>query len=112
MAFGLPAGHDVGVITLVRLTILVLSLPLFVLVVFVTLVEGLRHRDLRRFGAGHESSFVCHRAKKLVKPAAIVPVMVYLAWPTAIWPSLLLLPAAILLGTAVTVTTASFRKYI
>lgn len=32
--------------------------------------------------------------------------------PTAVYPNLLLLPAAVLLGIAVTVTTASFKKYL
>lgn len=91
---------------------LVLSVPLFVLVVVVALVEGLGRRDLRRYGAGYESSFVYHHAKKLVKPAAVVPAMLYLSRPTAVYPNLLLLPAAVLLGIAVTVTTASFKKYL
>jgi hypothetical protein len=38
--------------------------------------------------------------------------MLYLSWPTAVYPNLLLLPAAILLGITVTVTTASFKKYL
>ena len=63
----------------VRVTIPVLSVPLFVLVVVVALVEGLGRRDLRRYGAGYESSFVYHHAKKLVKPAAVVPAMLYLS---------------------------------
>jgi len=42
----------------------------------------------------------------------VVPAMLYLSWPTAVYPNLLLLPAAVLLGIAVTVTTASFKKYI
>jgi integrating conjugative element membrane protein (TIGR03747 family) len=100
------------IITLTRLTILLLSLPLFVMVVLVALVEGLGRRDLRRYGAGYESSFVYHHAKKLVKPAAVVPTMLYLSWPTAVWPNLFLLPAAILLGIAITVATASFKKYL
>lgn len=52
------------VITLVRVTILVLSVPLFLMVVLVSLVEGLGRRDLRRYGAGYESSFVYHHAKR------------------------------------------------
>lgn len=102
----------ITVITLIRVTILALSLPLFVMVVLVALVEGLGRRDLRRYGAGYESSFVYHHAKKMVKPAVVVPVMLYLSWPTAVYPNLLLLPAAFLLGTAITVTTASFKKYL
>lgn len=99
-------------ITLVRVTILVLSVPLFLMVVLVSLVEGLGRRDLRRYGAGYESSFVYHHAKRMVKAAIVVPMMVYLSWPTAVYPNLLLLPAAILLGVAITVTTASFKKYL
>lgn len=74
------------VITLVRVTILVLSVPLFLMVVLVSLVEGLGRRDLRRYGAGYESSFVYHHAKKMVKPAIVVPMMLYLSWPTAVLP--------------------------
>ncbi|ATZ96540.1 TIGR03747 family integrating conjugative element membrane protein [Dickeya fangzhongdai] len=102
----------VTVITLVRVTILMLSVPLFIMVVIVAVVEGLGRRDLRRFGAGYESSFLYHHAKRLVKPAFYFPCMLYLSWPTSIYPNFLLLPAALLLGTAITVTTASFKKYI
>ncbi|WP_127958577.1 TIGR03747 family integrating conjugative element membrane protein [Serratia microhaemolytica] len=102
----------VTVIVLVRVTILVLSLPLFVMAVVVALVEGLGRRDLRRYGAGYESSFVYHRAKKMVKSAFAIPIILYLSWPTAIYPNLILLPGALLLGMAIMVTTASFKKYL
>lgn len=51
------------------MTILVLSMPLFVMVLLVGMVEGFNRRDLRRYGAGYESSFVYHHAKRFVKPA-------------------------------------------
>ncbi|HGL5836949.1 TPA: TIGR03747 family integrating conjugative element membrane protein, partial [Enterobacter kobei] len=108
----LMATVYVTVITLVRVTILVLSIPLFILVMLVALTEGLGRRDIRRYGAGYESSFVYHHAKRMVKPAVYIPCMLYLSWPAAVYPNLLLLPAAILLGIAVTVTTASFKKYL
>ncbi|WP_034949238.1 TIGR03747 family integrating conjugative element membrane protein [Erwinia oleae] len=102
----------VSMIAVVRVTILVLSIPLFILVILVALTEGLGRCDIRRYGAGYESSFVYHHAKRMVKPAIYIPCMLYLSWPTAVYPNLLLLPAAILLGIAVTVTTASFKKYL
>ncbi|MCC3701659.1 TIGR03747 family integrating conjugative element membrane protein [Rouxiella badensis] len=108
----LLATFYVTVIYLVRITILVLSLPLFVLVVTVAIVEGLGLRDLRRYGAGYESSFVYHHAKRLVKPAIYLPCMFYLSWPTAVYPNFLLLPAVLLLGITVTIVTASFKKYL
>ncbi|PHM28334.1 TIGR03747 family integrating conjugative element membrane protein [Xenorhabdus innexi] len=108
----LLASVFVTITFLIRITILVLSIPLFVLVLLVAMVEGLGRRDLRRYGAGYESSFVYHHAKRFVKPAFYVPCVVYLSWPSAVYPNLLLLPAAILLGVAVTVMTASFKKYL
>jgi hypothetical protein len=38
--------------------------------------------------------------------------MAYLSWPSAVYPNLLLLPAALMLGLTITVTTASFKKYL
>ncbi|MGL4667459.1 MAG: ParB family protein, partial [Saezia sp.] len=40
---------------IVRLLVLLLSVPLFVMVIFVAVIDGLVKRDLRRFIAGHES---------------------------------------------------------
>lgn len=102
----------VSIVTLIRVTIITLSVPLFVLVICVAVVEGLGRRDLRRFGAGYESSFLYHRAKRLIKPAVYLPAMAYLSWPSAVYPNLLLLPAAMMLGVTITVTTASFKKYL
>ncbi|EIC4463616.1 TIGR03747 family integrating conjugative element membrane protein [Salmonella enterica subsp. enterica serovar Virchow] len=102
----------VTVVTMVRVVILVLSVPLFVMVVLVAVVEGLGRRDLRRYGAAYESSFVYHHAKKSVRPAIYVPCIIYLSWPGAVYPNLMIWPAAMLLGLAVTVTVASFKKYL
>jgi len=102
----------VAVVTLIRVTILVLSVPLFLMVVLVAVVDGLGRRDLRRYGAVYESSFVYHHAKRFVKPAFYVPRMVYLSWPSTVYPNLLLLPAALMLGMALAVLTASFKKYL
>lgn len=107
----LVAMYVTGV-TVIRVIILMLSVPLFVLVAMVAVVEGLSQRDLRRYGAAYESSFVYHHARRLVKPALCVPCMLYLAWPVAVYPNLLLLPAALLFGAAITVTLTSFKKYI
>ena len=85
---------------------------LFVVVSLVAVVEGLGRRDLRRYGAAYESSFVYHHARKSIKPAIYIPCILYLSWPTAVYPNLLIWPAAMLLGVAITVTMASFKKYL
>jgi integrating conjugative element membrane protein (TIGR03747 family) len=75
-------------------------------------IDGLVRRDLRRFGAGRESGFVHHRARASLLPLAISPWVIYLALPVSVHPLLILLPGALLLGAAVNVTTASFKKYL
>ncbi|WP_262947457.1 TIGR03747 family integrating conjugative element membrane protein [Xenorhabdus indica] len=106
------AAVFITMVTLIRLAILMLSVPLFVMVVLVALVDGLGRRDLRRYGAGYESSFVYHHAKRGIKPACTVPCVLYLSWPDGVYPTMILLPAALLLGMAVMITTAMFKKYI
>lgn len=96
----------------VRLTILVLATPLFLLVSFTGFVDGLMRRDLRKFGAGRESSFVYHRAKRAVLPLLIVPWIIYLSLPFSLTPIAVFLPSAVLLGTTVAITAATFKKHL
>lgn len=102
----------VTLVFLMRVTILVLSVPLFILVALVGIVDGMVRRDLRRYGAGYESSFLYHHAKRFVKPAVYIPCILYLSAPFSVYPNLLLLPAALLMGLAISVTMGSFKKYL
>jgi len=97
---------------LVRLLVLMLALPLFLMAAFVGFVDGLVRRDVRRFGAGRESGFLYHRAKAALVPLTMLPWVVYLALPVSLHPLLILLPSAVLLGLAVNLTAGSFKKYL
>lgn len=97
---------------MVRLLVLVLTLPLFLLAAFVGLVDGLVRRDIRKFGTGRESGFIYHRAKASLMPLAVLPWILYLTLPVSVHPLLVLLPSAALLGLAVNITAASFKKYL
>lgn len=97
---------------LVRLLVLCLTLPLFLMAAFVGLVDGLVRRDVRRFGAGRESGFVYHRARASLMPLAMLPWITYLALPISVHPLWVLLPSAALLGIAVGITAATFKKYL
>lgn len=90
----------------------ILATSLFALALLTGLVDGLIRRDLRKFGAGRESSFVYHRAKGLVMPLLIAPWMIYLTLPISLNPLLILLPCAVMLGMAVAITAATFKKYL
>ncbi|MBP7654942.1 MULTISPECIES: TIGR03747 family integrating conjugative element membrane protein [Pseudomonadota] len=97
---------------LVRLLVLVLTLPLFLLAAFVGLVDGLVRRDIRRFGAGRESGFIYHRAKASLLPLVVLPWVIYLALPVSLHPLWILLPSAALLSLATNLTAGSFKKYL
>jgi integrating conjugative element membrane protein (TIGR03747 family) len=96
----------------VRLLVLVLTLPLFLMAAFVGLVDGLVRRDVRKFGAGRESGFVYHRAKAALMPLVVLPWMLYLTLPVSLHPLWILVPGAALLGLAVNLTAGSFKKYL
>ncbi len=63
----------------VRLAILTLAMPIFLLFSLVALVDGLVQRDLRRWGGGRESSFVYHYTKKAALPLVVLSWVTYLA---------------------------------
>ena len=97
---------------LVRLMVLLLTMPLFLMGAFVGAVDGLVRRDIRRFGAGRESGFLYHRARASIVPLVALPWVVYLALPVSVQPLLILVPSALLLGVAVNLAAGSFKKYL
>lgn len=108
----LIAAAYTTLVFLVRLLVLCLTLPLFLMTAFVGLVDGLVRRDIRRFGAGRESGFIYHRARASLIPLAVLPWVTYLALPVSVNPLLILLPSAALLGVAVCIAAATFKKYL
>lgn len=95
-----------------RVFLLLLTTPLFALAILTGFVDGLVRRDIRRFGCGYESGFVYHHAKRSIGPLFFLPWIIYLSLPFTVHPNLILLPAALLLGLSVSVTTGSFKKYL
>jgi integrating conjugative element membrane protein (TIGR03747 family) len=96
----------------VRLAILTLAMPVFLLFSLVALVDGLVQRDLRRWGGGRESSFVYHYAKKAALPLFVLTWVTYLALPFSLHPTFVILPFATLFALTVAVTASTFKKYL
>lgn len=96
----------------VRLAVLALAIPAFVLFGCVGLIDGLVQRDLRRRGAGRESSFIYHHARAAIPPLLVAPFVIYLALPVSLHPGWVVLPAALLTSIAVALTARSFKKYL
>jgi len=96
----------------VRLAILTLAMPIFLLFSLVALVDGLVQRDLRRWGGGRESSFVYHYAKKAALPLVVITWVVYLALPFSLHPTFIVLPFAAMFTLTVAITASTFKKYL
>jgi integrating conjugative element membrane protein (TIGR03747 family) len=106
------AAMQVTQVFSVRLAILALATPVFLLFSLVALVDGLVKRDLRRWGGGRESSFVYHWAKCSALPLLVLTWVVYLALPFSLHPSFVVLPFAILFALSVELTASTFKKYL
>ncbi|ANF10379.1 integrating conjugative element membrane protein, PFL_4697 family [Klebsiella pneumoniae] len=106
----LSAGN-VTLTFLLRLAILLQALPLFALTITIGLIDGLVRRDLRRFGAGHESGFVYHHARRMISSIVIASGLMWLVFPFQIATKYVLIPA-VLVGVAIAVTVGIFKKYL
>lgn len=105
------AGHIVGLYA-VRLSLLCLAAPLFLVLMIVGLVDGLVQRDLRRWGGGRESAYVYHYAKRGNRLFLALAALVYLALPTSVHPVVVLLPFAAAAGFSMSLTASRFKKYL
>jgi len=108
----LIAAVFIIMMVIVRVAILILSSPVFVLFAIVGLVDGLMLRDIRKFTGGHESSFVYHLSKSAVMPFLIFGWVLYLALPISVHPNWIVLPFGLFFGLAILVTASKFKKYL
>ncbi len=106
------AAINITAVFAVRLAVLALSAPAFVLLALIGIIDGLVQRDIRRWSGGRESAFIYHWAKKFVMPSLTLPWMIYLAMPVSIHPNLIVLPFAVLFAGAVMVMVSTFKKYL
>jgi integrating conjugative element membrane protein (TIGR03747 family) len=97
---------------LIRLSILVLSIPAFLLFGLVGVSDGLMQRDLRRWCGGNESGYIYHWAKRFAMPVLIMAWVIYLAIPNSIHPNFIITPFAVLFGLVLMVMTSKFKKYL
>jgi integrating conjugative element membrane protein (TIGR03747 family) len=94
-----------------RLSVLFLSIPVFVLAGLVGAIDGMVLRDLNKWSGGRELGQRYHLAKSMVAPNLTLPWIIYLAWPTTVHPYLVILPFAAIFGLTVAITTSTFKKY-
>lgn len=95
----------------IRLALILFSLPIFLVAALVGGIDGLVERDLRRWGGGRESSNVFNLARRSVVPSFVAACVVYISLPFSINPVIVILPFAILLGLAVRIGFERLKKY-
>lgn len=108
----LQATAYITITFILRVFVLLLTMPLFILVMLVGIVDGLVRRDIRRFGCGYESGFIYHHAKRMNMPVFFISWVIYLSLPFSVNPCFILLPAALIFGLLVSITIGSFKKYL
>lgn len=103
---------NIGLVYALRLLLIVASVPLFIMVFIWAFVDGLVERDLRRFGAGRESSTIFEGARKSVFPLLVIPYLIYLSFPTSINPMFIIAPSAILQAFLYRLLFSKYKKYL
>ena len=112
MARFVTAAIQIVQVFSVRLAILCLATPVFLLFSLIGLVDGLVQRDLRRWGGGRESSYLYHYAKNSIWIFVLSAWVGYLALPFSLHPVFIVLPFAILFAISISVTASTFKKYL
>jgi integrating conjugative element membrane protein (TIGR03747 family) len=96
----------------VRVTVATLSMPAFLLIGTAALIDGLVQRELRIYGGGIERAMVYHHVKPWIKPAIMSTWFFYLGIPFSIHPNLIFVPAMLVFGMAIFLTSALFKKHL
>ncbi|MDW9178622.1 TIGR03747 family integrating conjugative element membrane protein [Legionella pneumophila] len=96
----------------IKLVILISSIPLFLLMIVVGLVDGLNQRAIRTASLGRESSYVFHQFNRHAKRCLLLLLSLWLALPISITPAFVFVPASLLLGILVSITASRFKKYL
>lgn len=95
-----------------RLGVLVLALPLFLVTAIAAGSDGMITWYLRRAGAGRESGFIYHRAKRCAALLVLALWLTYLVPPVTMDPRWVIPPFLICVAVTVRVMVAYFKKYI
>ena len=95
-----------------RLAMVVLFMPLFLLAVVGGGGDGWISRYLRRHRGERESGFLYHRFKRSIYFCLVAPISLYFLLPISLDPRLLFLPAAGVMGLTARMAVMWFKKYL
>ncbi len=95
-----------------RVAVLVLSVPLFVVVGATAVADGLYGWLMRRTRGGRESGFIYHRAKRAVPAFLLLVWVVYLIPPIPMDPRWIMPPFILAFAIALRLRVAFFKKHL
>ncbi|MGE0684313.1 MAG: DUF4400 domain-containing protein [Candidatus Binatia bacterium] len=95
-----------------RIGVLVLATPLFLVTAIAATSDGLIPWYLRRTGAGRESGFIYHRSKRGLALSVLALWVIYLVPPIPLNPRWVIPPFLCISAITIRVTVAYFKKYI
>ena len=95
-----------------RLGVLVLALPLFLITMLAAGIDGITTWYKRRTSADRETGFIYHRAKRAIELIILAMAVVYLIPPIPLDPRVIIPAFAVMLGLAARVQVAYFKKYV
>lgn len=96
---------------IVKLSVVILFMPIVVLTTLLVIVDGLVLRDLRKFKAGNDSGRKYRLAKALVWPTFVGTWFIFLILPISLHPAIILIPLTLLYGYMVRTQIFRITKY-
>lgn len=97
---------------LLRVFVMLFSMPVYLVFGVIGLTRGLVGRELRKWGGGHESASMFHLFMDLITLGFFGSWVIYLSWPFSLNPNVVVLPFAILFGLFVMATAHRYKKYL
>lgn len=99
-------------IIILRGLIFILFLPVFILIQFGFILDGLVQRDIRKFKSAKESSFFFHRISTLAIVSVSIGFFIYMVIPIFISPFSILIPMTMFSALLTMLSIKNFKKYI
>jgi hypothetical protein len=96
---------------LMKLFILITSIPLFTVTLLAGLVDGLSQRAIRTACLGRESSYMFHQLTRYSKRGLVLFLALWFLVPLNIAPAYVFIPMSLFTGLMAALTASRFKKY-
>ena len=96
---------------LMKLLILITSIPLFTITLLAGLVDGLSQRAIRTACLGRESSYMFHQLTRYSKRGLVLFLALWFLVPFSVTPAYVFIPMSLFVGVMTAMTASRFKKY-